>query len=114
MNCIDSIEGTAKFIINRHFRIFLEDRLDDTEYIRNIKAVIDATIDFLMENKEIACRSELLQGVLYDYAKEIWLDHVNRIRQESTNPDITNTNADGDGYPDYYFDYIYAHGAYPR
>lgn len=43
MNCIDAVEGTAKTIIDGLFRLFIENNLDDTEYIRNIKAVMDST-----------------------------------------------------------------------
>ena len=44
MKCIDAIEGTVKSILQQLHGLCVSIRhLDDTEYVRNVKAVIDAT-----------------------------------------------------------------------
>ncbi len=108
MNCIDAIEGTAKGIIDRFYDIYLEDHQDDTEFIRDIKSVIEATEQFVKKNQELISDPGMLKKILYDYAKKKWMENLERP------PESQDTDADGFGYYDYYFDYIFDHGAYPR
>jgi hypothetical protein len=146
MKCIDAIEGTVKCILNRIHEVSLEDRRDDSEYIRSVKAVIDATDNFIEGNQEIIPDRDLLKNVLYRYSKELWRstssDTGNQCRaplsggklsgrdvapcgdrvaeeaschETSPNDAIAHeTNDENDGYRDYYFDYLYRHGVYPR
>ena len=118
MNCIDAIEGTVKCIINHLYELYIEERLDDSEYIRSVKAIIDATNEYLSNQEEIVFDSGSLKTGLYAYSKELWLKRQNT---EENGPQ----NAGGpgghivviqpnDGYQDYYYDYIYCHGLYPR
>jgi hypothetical protein len=72
MKCIDAIEGTVKCILNRIHEVSLEDRRDDSEYVRSVKAVIDATDIFIEGNKEIIPDRDLLKNVLYRYSKDLW------------------------------------------
>ena len=67
MKCIDAIEGTAKKIISQMHAVFIDDCLDDSEFIRNIKAVIEATDQFLQDNPELIEDRQLLKQVLYSY-----------------------------------------------
>lgn len=111
MNCIDAVEGTAKTIIDGLFRLFIENNLDDTEYIRNIKAVMDSTDVFLQNNREIADNPNTLKKVLFEHAKDLWLNNLlNKIGTNSVNSEQFSDNIDYNGY---YFDYIYNHGTYP-
>ena len=64
MNTIDVIEGAAKSIITQFLRIFAEDGLDDTEYVRNVKAVIDGMDLFILKNREIIDDPKMLKQVL--------------------------------------------------
>jgi len=108
MNCIDAIEGTVKFIIDRLFDTYLQERLDDTEYIRNIKSVILGAETFIAQNRELMSEPETIRQVLYTHAKDIWLKHtVQRIPEAEK-------NAESDDYYAYYFDHLYHHGNYPR
>lgn len=50
MKCIDAIEGTTKYIISEFHQIYIEEKLDDTEYIRNIKAIIDGIDMFIQDS----------------------------------------------------------------
>ena len=156
MKCIDAIEGTVKCILNRIHEVSLEDRRDDSEYVRSVKAIIDATDNFIEGNQEIIPDRDLLKNVLYRYSKELWrstaTDTDKKIRaplaggkptEKEASPsgdrganrssthekssretsslglgvDGTATdekNGENDGYRDYYFDYLYRHGIYPR
>lgn len=108
MNCIDAIEGTAKGIIDQFYDGYLEIHMDDSEFIRNIKSVIDATEKFVKKNQELISDPEMLRRILYDYAKERWMENIRQ------HPEARENDPDGIEYYDYYFDYIFAHGGYPR
>jgi hypothetical protein len=141
MKCIDAIEGTVKCILNRIHEVSLEDRKDDSEYVRSVKAIIDATDNFIEGNQEIIPDRDLLKNVLYRYSKELWrsTDSVadkksdaplsggrlpgkdavsikDRIKDKVTSLESPANEAgeENDGYRDYYFDYLYRHGVYPR
>jgi hypothetical protein len=149
MKCIDAIEGTVKCILNRIHEVSLEDRRDDSEYVRSVKAVIDATDNFIEGNQEIIPDRDLLKSVLYRYSKELWRstadEEANRaplpggkltgiadaslddrvaqeaLSREPLSHEVSSSRAasekasdENDGYRDYYFDYLYRHGVYPR
>lgn len=139
MKCIDAVEGAVKCILSRIHEVTLEDRMDDSEYVRNVKAVIDATDLFVEGNQEIVPDRNLLKNVLYSYSKDLWRSTANDLPADaetapggcapSKKADATSTAkapsavkaslkdgapSDDDGYRDYYFDYLYRHGVYPR
>jgi hypothetical protein len=113
MKCIDAIEGTVKNILQRIHAVCIEDNLDDTEYVRNIKAVIDGVDLFIRENPEIVDDPQLLNQVLYLHSRNLWLVH-----QQAGNPDAgakpMETTTEKEEYQTYYFDYLYHRGMYPR
>ncbi len=84
MNSVDAIEGTAKCIIDKMYGIFFEGIQDDTEYVRNAKAVITGMEAFVQAQPEDAVNSEALQKRLYDYAKGLWLNYVQSIAGDSS------------------------------
>ena len=114
MNCIDAVEGVVKDIITNIHETFLADNMDDTEYIRNVRTVIEGADRYIQENREIVSSPELLKKVLREFAREIWLASDNRPAQDA--PDAPKaagkTPFDADYYI-YYFDHIYNHDAYP-
>ncbi len=112
MNCIDAVEGTVKSIINGLFQLFVESNLDDTEYIRYVKRVMDSTDTFLQDNKEIAGNPQTLKNVLYGYARDLWLKRL--ADKMKTNDDDNDQISEKMEYYEYYFEYIYNHGTYPR
>ena len=73
MKCIDVIEGTVKSILTQVLSVSIEDRLDDTEYVRMAKAIIDATDHFVSNNPELVDDPQLLKRVLYDFSRNLWL-----------------------------------------
>jgi hypothetical protein len=109
MNCIDAIEGTAKALLGQFLDVSTEYRLDESEYIRNVKAVIDGVTLFVKDNPEICETPDLIRGVLYDFAKLQWLAWL----EKTVDPD-QETGAKSDvEYQSYCYDYVYAHGNYP-
>lgn len=113
MKCIDAIEGTVKSILNHLYTVSIEDHLDDTEYVRNVHAVIEATHQFIVNNPEIVESPHLLKQVLYDYSRELWLNG-----QQPTVPQPLNApdekRVEEEEYQTYYYDYLYHRGIYPR
>ncbi len=113
MKCIDAIEGTVKTILNHMHALSIEDHLDDTEYVRNVRAVIEATYQFIVNNPEIVEAPQLLKDVLYGYSRRLWLSG----QQPPPPPapvEQTGTAAEEEEYQTYYYDYLYHRGIYPR
>ena len=102
MNNLDAIEGSVKSILEKLHGVWIDAHLDDSEYIRNTKAVIEAADRFIQENREITSNPEILIDVLYQYAKELWLTHKMTVEKP-----VAGENGD---YSEYCFDYIYKHG----
>ena len=114
MNCIDAIEGTLKNIIHHLFCQYAENRLEDTEYTREVKTVIGATCHFLKENKEIIENHQILESILYQYAKQLWLEHIITGRREQDPLLAPKKGEDEKDYFDYFFDHIYKNDTYPQ
>ncbi len=108
MNCIDAIEGTAKKIILDFHTMHQLGEMDDTEFARDIRIVIDGAGVFVTNNCEITPNPELLKTVLFEYARELWKNTQN------AKADSQNKCSSDEGYDDYYFDYIFRHGIYPQ
>ncbi|WP_419663267.1 hypothetical protein Dvar_36530 [Desulfosarcina variabilis str. Montpellier] len=110
MNCIEAVEGTAKAVLIKLLDLATEYRMDASEYIRNVKAVMDAIAVFVKNNPEISVKPDTLRDVLYDFAREQWLA---RYQKSVELGEIQSEKADIE-YQTYCYDYIYAHGDYPR
>jgi hypothetical protein len=115
MKSTGTIEGTVKFIIDQLHKMYVEEKLDDSDYIRCVKIMINATDTYLKRQKEITVEPSLLKDGLYTYSKELWLK---RQVSEQICADTVNGNAPifqpDDDYQDYYYDYIYSQDLYPR
>lgn len=114
MDCIKAVEGTVKSVLVKLHDIFVEDRLDDTEYIRNVKAVLEAADMFLQANKDISDEPDQLNQSLYKFSKALWLKHLKKIRDRASDSNEDIVSEEDDEYYDYYYDYIYNNGVYPR
>ncbi len=114
MKCIDAIEGILKCIIRQWHAASVESNLDDSEYVRNVKAVIDATRQFIAINPEIVEDPRLLIDVLYDFSRNLWLGE----RHEDPPADPAAKSADitpaNEEYQTYYYDFLYHRGLYPQ
>lgn len=114
--CIEAIEGTAMSVLKSLHEIFLSDRQDDTEYIRNVRAVMDAIRRYAQEDDTVLSDPEPVKLKLYRFAKTLWLENLKRDVGDGPNRAIETAANDreNEDYYDYYFDYIYNHGVYPR
>lgn len=110
MNCIDAVEGVAKATLETFLNVSAEYRMDVSEYIRNVKAVIDGVTLFVKNNPEVCESPDIIRRVLYDCAKAQWLarleKNIDPEQMGETKPDLE--------YQAYSYDYVYAHGNYPR
>jgi hypothetical protein len=115
MNCIDAIEGSFKCLIHRFHQAYLDESLDDTVYIRNIRSVLEGLDDFIRRNRELQLVDEkILRNILYGYAREIWLKSIQESTSRDSHSSGKSAGVDPNEYHLYYFDYIYQNGMYPR
>ena len=113
MKCIDVIEGTVKSILTQVQAVSIEDRLDDTEYVRMAKAIIDATNQFVSKNPELVDDPQLLSQVLYDFSRNLWLMNQ-QAPGDAPGGKSEPPPPEGEEYQTYYYDYLYHRGLYPR
>lgn len=111
MKCIDSIEGTVKCILNKMHTMSIEHHLDDSEYIRNSKAIIDATEQYINNNPEVVQDPQLLKQVLYIHSRNLWL--IDHSTGSKTQP-LDRLDVETQDYQTYYYDYVYNQSVYPR
>jgi hypothetical protein len=110
MNCFEAAEGTAKAVLIKLLDLAMEYRMDASEYIRNVKAIIDAVTAFAKHNPEVSDTPDTLRKTLQDFARGQWLS---RIQKAVDLGEIQSEKADIE-YQAYCYDYIYTHGNYPR
>lgn len=108
MNNLDAIEGSVKSILEKLHGVWIDSHLDDSEYIRNTWAVIEATDWYIQENREITNEPDILTDVLRQFVRALWLNHKTTVEKNTAGDSDDN----GD-YSEYCFDYIYEHGVYP-
>lgn len=116
LNCIDAIEGTVREIIIRIFNQYITLGQDDTEYIMNVKAVVEGSEEFALKNSDVISSPHTLKAVLYDFAKMLWLQNLQKNPPQASEETLVEKESvsDEDGYYEYYYDHIYHHGGYPR
>lgn len=115
MNCIDAIEGSFKCLINRFHQAYLDESLDDTLYVRNIRSLIEGLEDFIQHNKELQLiDSKILRNVIYGYAMDKWLKSVRDPAGKELPASTKSAGLEADEYHRYYFNYIYHNGTYPQ
>lgn len=110
-----TIEGTVKFIIDQLHKMYVEEKLDDSDYIRCVKIVINAADTYLKSHKDVTVEPNLLKDGLYTYSKELWLKNQasEQLGADTIDGDVTVIQPNDD-YQDYYYDYIYSQDLYPR
>ena len=113
MKCIDVIEGAVKSILTQVHTAIIEDRLDDTDYVRMTRSIIDGTDQFVSKNPELVDDPQLLKQVLYDFARNLWLMNQ-KSEGEAAGGQSVPDSPENDEYQTYYYDYLYHRGLYPR
>jgi hypothetical protein len=113
MNCIDAIEGMAKGIIDAYLRELIEERMDDSDYVRNVKVLINATSTYVQEHQVIFSNPKLLKNLLDTYAKELWLTQQRRSAAENDSAKDGQSAAERDEYNNFFYDHLYMNDTYP-
>ncbi len=113
MNCIDGIEGVLRCILGEFQERYVTGSLDDTDFIPNLRVVIDGAARFLEQNEEIGIAPEILRNVMYKACKKWWMDFAVSQRMVDAASDQETPNENSKEYLDHYFEYIYHHGTYP-
>ena len=67
-------------------------------------------VSFVKNNPEVSDNPDLIRDVLYDFAKMGWLARLGKTLDGDQEAD----NAPDVEYQAYCYDYLYAHGNYPR
>ena len=112
MNCIDAIEKNAQQIIDYLLCQYIEEKINDADYVRSVKAVIEGTDAFVCANQELTHDPALLKRVLSAYAKDRWMTHLAKERMES-NAATDNGTASNLEYFYYLYDHLYEKEQYP-
>lgn len=112
MKNIDAVEGIVKYILTALHQYSIANRIEDTDYISNVKTIIEATKLFLEHNIEIIDDPQLVTDILYQFSKDLWLKYVDDIKKNELQD--TESLAEHHEYNEYYYDYIYHHGIYPK
>ncbi len=113
MKCIDAVEGTVKCILDSLHAAHLQVFCDDSEYIYQVKTVIDATGTYVAQNPELIQDPAILKQVLYTYSRNLWLKEQ-RSGEVSQDAHPNGSTTDTDDYQTYYYDYVYERGVYPN
>ncbi len=115
---INATEQIFESVFSQFHQIFIRDRLDDTEHIRNIKTVLSGIDEHCKAQEKVAISIECqsLKQRLYRFSKSLWMEKIRADRQEDRKKEGAHEEEDSEeeDYFDYYFDYIYNHGVYPR
>ncbi|MBI9076314.1 MAG: hypothetical protein JEZ02_12975 [Desulfatibacillum sp.] len=113
MNCIDGIEGVLRCILGEFQERYVTGTLDDSDFIPNLRVVIDGAARFLEQNEEIGIAPAILQNVMHQACKKWWMEFANTQRAKDAEEDKESPSGDSQEYLDHYFDHIYYHGTYP-
>ena len=112
MNHIDAIEGTVRSILAGFYQNHIDGTRDDSEYIGNVKLILEGAQRFVAAHPELLTPPDVLRDVLYDHAKQLWREGLGDHQPPRDIPAPADEEP-GD-YHGYYFDYLYQHGIYPR
>ncbi len=122
MRCTEAVEKTVKEILNRMHGVYMTERYDDSEHIRNIKAVIEGADAFLRAEEAFTASADQLQKEFFQYGRSLWLEYALEKKETDSLPETEESKSDkgkddrgeDENYLEYYFDHIYYKGDYPR
>ena len=106
-------ENIGMTILRDFFDYYCEQRLDDAEYVRVVKVIINGIQESMLSlgvsDKETEFLNEKLIEFNREFYKDLWLKNAKK------NEDPKNIDLDSESESAaYYFDYIYEHGEHPR
>lgn len=113
MKCIDGIEGVLRHVIEGFVALYESDEIDSMTYIRCVKSLIESASAFVTANPEITTPAAFLQNVLYDDARNGFLDALSKKRDSDAEADGEPCCNPREGFSEHFFDYAYRLNAYP-
>ena len=113
MNCIDGIEGVLGCILREFQELYIAGTLDDSDFIPNLRVVIDGAARFLEQNEEIGIAPAILRNVMQQACKKWWIEFATTQRTQGVEDSKELPSEDSQEYLEHYFDHIYYHGTYP-
>lgn len=113
MKCIDGVEGVLRDVIAGFVALYEADEIDSMSYIRCVKSLIESASAFVTANPEITTPAAFLQNVLYDEARNGFIDALTQKRENDSESDGEPCCAPGEGYSEHFFDHVYRRGVYP-
>ncbi len=115
MNTIDALEEAVKYILDAHFNIYIKHHLDDSEYVLYTRAVLKALEAYLKDHREALGESGEVVGNLYNYAKNLWMENLRKIKMaESESAKGEEESMEDEDYYHYYYDILYQNDIFPR
>jgi hypothetical protein len=106
-------ENIGMTILKNFFDYYCEQRLDDAEYIRVVKVIINGIQESMLSlgvsDKEAESLNEKLTGFNRELYKDLWLKNA----KKNEDPEDIDLDSESESAA-YYFDYIYEHGEHPR
>lgn len=112
MRCIDAVEGSVKCILKQLHSTHHQASSDDSEYIQQVKMVINAIDEYAEKNPELIDDPSILKQVLYVYSRKLWLKGQKSC-QSASQIKPKDQMTDNDDYYTYYYDFLYDRGVYP-
>ena len=114
MNNTVIIEQLMQSILKNLHQIHNEGHADDSEYVRHVRAALDALDALPEEMTNFINNTSSLKNNLYDYAKALWKTCLKDRFKQDTSPEAEDNLSEDTEYQDYYYDYLYKHGVYPQ
>ncbi len=112
MKCIDAVEGTVKCILKQMHAAHKDAYTDDSEYVQQVRTIIEATGQHVAQNPEYIQDPNILKQVLYVYSRNLWLMEQ-QTGEMPPDPQFGGATSETDDYQTYYYDYLYERGVYP-
>ena len=108
-------ENIGMTILKSFFDYYCEQKLDDAEYVRVVKVIIDGIQESMLSSdiaeKEVVSLKTRLIGFNRKLYKDLWIKDA----KEHEDPERIDLDLDSESESaTYYFDYIYEHGEHPR
>jgi hypothetical protein len=113
MNINEAAEGILKAVLECFQKRYLDRELDDSEFVRCSRALIEGALPFLEANRETGAEPELVRKALYDGCRSWWTAQAAAVQEKDAAGDGEALPEGDDGYLEHYFDYLYQRGTYP-
>jgi len=110
---VGNYENIGMAILKNFFDYYCEQKLDDAEYVRVVKVIINGVQESMLSSdiveKEVVSLKNSLIGFNRKLYKDLWIKDA----KEHEDPEHIDSDSESESAT-YYFDYIYEHGEHPR